>query len=76
MIVPQNVSRISPIHHRIGLYLYHTNFHKNLKEHLQVLHKLHSKYFQIALEKLLVLDFPLVEIETSFPIRFALCPDI
>ena len=51
MILPQTGSRLSPINHQRGLYLYHTNYYENLKEHLQVLNKLQARYFQIALGK-------------------------
>ena len=76
MLVPQNGSITSPINHQRGLYFYHTNYYAILKEHLQVFHKLHPKDFQRTLDKLSVLKFPLVEIDTSFPIRFVLCIDI
>ena len=52
------------------------NYYEILKEHLQVLHKIQPKYFQIAIEKLSVMKFQLVEIQTSFPMRFVLCIDI
>ena len=52
------------------------NYYDILKEHLQVLNKLQQKYFQIALDKLSVMKFPLFEIETYFPMRYVLCTDI
>ena len=72
-IVSQTLPTLSPIHHQRGLYFHPMNYYAILKEHLQVFHKIHPKYFQIALDRLSVLKFPLVEIETSFPIRFFLC---
>ena len=62
MIVTQNGSRLSPIHHQRGLYFYHMNYYDILKEHLEVLHKLYAKDFQITLDKLSVLKFPLVKL--------------
>ena len=47
-----------------------------LKKYLQVLHKIQLKYFQISIEKLSVMNFPLAEIETYFPVRFVLFKDI
>ena len=52
------------------------NYYAIFKEYLQLLHKLQPEYFQIALNKLSLMKFPLVEIETYFPIRFVLCTDI
>ena len=51
------------------------NYYDILKEHLQVLNKLQQKYFQIALDKLSVIKFQLVEIEASFSLRFVMCKD-
>ena len=70
MIVPQNGSKLSPIHHQGGIYLFHMNYCTILKENLQVLYKLHPKCFQVAINKLSVLQFLLVEIETYLPMRF------
>ena len=74
-MVPQTEQITSPIHHQKGLYFYHIKYYAVLKECYQVLHKLQPKGFQGALDKLSVLNFPLVEIEKSFPIRFVLCTD-
>ena len=74
-MVPQNVSMSSPIHNYKGIHLYQINYYAILKEHLQILHKLHPKYFEVALEILSVLKFPLVEIYTYLPIRFVLRTD-
>ena len=76
MIVPQTESILSPIHHHRGLYFYHMNYYEILKEHVQVLHKTQPEYFQIAHDKLSVMNFPLVEIGKHFPMRFVLCKDI
>ena len=38
------------------------NYYDILKENLQVLHKTRPEYFQIALDKLAVLKYSLVEI--------------
>ena len=51
------------------------NYYSILKEYFQVFHKLHPKYFQVELEKLSMLNFPLIEIEGSFPVRFVLFID-
>ena len=51
------------------------NHYGILKEHLKVLHKLQPKYFQVALEKLSVLRFSLVEMDTYLPVRFLLFVD-
>ena len=51
------------------------NYYKISKEHVKVLHKPQPKYFQIALDKLSVMRFQLVEIETYFNIMFVLCKD-
>ena len=75
MIVPQTVSITSPTHHKRGIHLYHMNYYVILKERLQVIHTLHPKKSQVAIDKLLVLKFPWVEVETSFPIRFVLFTD-
>ena len=48
------------IHHQRGLYFYNMNYYAILKEHLQVIHKLHPKYFKVTLDKKSVLRFPLV----------------
>ena len=56
--------------------LYNMNYYVILKENLQVLHKLQSKHFQIAIDKLSVMNFQLVEIETYFPMMFLFCTDI
>ena len=50
-------------YHRV-LYPHNMNYCAILKENLQVLHKIQPKYFQIAIEKLSVMKFQLVEIET------------
>ena len=52
------------------------NYYEILKEHVQVLHKTQPEYFQIAHDKLSVMNFPLVEIGKHFPMRFVLCKDI
>ena len=75
MKLPQTVLITSPIHHHISIYFYHKNYYAILKEYLQVLHKLNPKYFQVTLKKLSVLSIPLVEINTSLPLRFVLCTD-
>ena len=49
------------------------NYYAILKEHSQVIYKLQPKYFQIVIEKLWVMKFQLVEIETYFPMRSFLC---
>ena len=61
------------IHHQRGLYLYNMNYYAILKEYLQLIHKIHPKYFLISLDKWSVLKFSLVEINTAFTIRFVLC---
>ena len=70
--LPKTGSRTSPIYNQRGIYLYHMNKYAILKEYLQVLHKLYPKYFQVAPDKLSVLKFSLVEIETYFTIRLVL----
>ena len=45
VIVSQTVSRTPVIHYYTALYLYHMNYYAILKDHLQVLDKLHPKYF-------------------------------
>ena len=60
MILNQTGSRLSSIHHQRGLYFYLMNYYAILKEHLQVLHQLHPKHFQITLHKLSAMKFPLV----------------
>ena len=67
MIVPQYGSRSSLIYNHMGIYFYHMNYYTIPKEHLQFLHKLQPTYFQIAFEKLSVIKFQLVEIETLNP---------
>ena len=47
-----------------------------LEQALRVLHKLQTKYFQIAFDKLSVMKFPLVEMETYFFMRLVLCTEI
>ena len=64
MVVTQNGSILSPIRHQREIHFYQMNYNAIIKEHLQVLHKVYSKDFQIALEKLSMFNFPLVEIET------------
>ena len=76
MILSQTGSISSPTHHQRGLYFYTTNYYAILKEHLKILHKLQSTYFQIKIEKVSVMKFQLVENETSFPMRFVLFTDI
>ena len=63
VIVPQTGSISSPVHHLRGIYFYDMNYYEILKECLHVLHELQPKDFQIALDKLSVMRFPLVEIE-------------
>ena len=75
VIVLQTGSRTSPIYHQRSIYFYHMNHYGILKEHLKVLHKLQPKYFQVALEKLSVLRFSLVEMDTYLPVRFLLFVD-
>ena len=60
MIVPQTGLRSLLINHQREIYLYYINYYEILKEHLELLHKLHPKYFQVALEVLSVLRFSLV----------------
>ena len=57
------------------VYIPTTLITMKLKKHFQVLHKLHPKYSQGELEKLSVLKFSLVEIETFSPVSFVLCTD-
>ena len=52
------------------------NYYVMLKERLKVLHKLQPKHFQTVFEKLSVIKFQLVEIETSFSVSFVLRIDI
>ena len=50
VIVPQTGSRSSPIHNHRGIYFYNTNCYEILKEHLQLLHKINPRGFQVTLE--------------------------
>ena len=75
-MVPQTGAISSPTHFQRVLYFYHMNYYAILKEHSQVTHKLQPKQFQIALEKLSVMKFPVVAIKTYFYMRFVLCANI
>ena len=62
MIVPKNGSITSPIHPKIYIYIF--LLHEllcNIIKPIKVIHKLRLKDFQVALDKLSVLKFPLVE---------------
>ena len=76
VILPQTVLRLSPMHHKICIYFYNMHYYAILKEHLQLFHKLHPKYFQISQKNYQCWFFSLVEIEAYFPMRIVLYTDI
>ena len=57
VIVPKTGSGSSLIHHQRGIYFHSVNYYEILKEHLQLIHKLHPREFQVTLKGLSVLKF-------------------